>query len=72
MTHQEIVDKFTYHPPSDAGAQRHESLSRVFVDLAEAVESLCPDGREKSLAFTSLEQAKMWASAAVARDPTTR
>lgn len=35
------------------------------------VESTVPEGREKSLAFTNIEQAKMWASAGVARNPET-
>lgn len=37
-----------------------------------AIEAVCPDGREKSLAITNLEMAKFWASAAVARNPETR
>ena len=35
-------------------------------------EAVCPYSREQSLAFTKLEEAKMWASAAVARNPETR
>jgi hypothetical protein len=72
VTHDEIKDKFNYHSPSPAGALRHASLSAAFVELAELVEKVVPDGREKALAFTALEQAKFWASAGVARDPSTR
>lgn len=72
MTLAEIRDRFTYHPPSTEGVKRHEALSTNFASLAEVVDETCPDGREKSLAMTKLEEAKFWASAAVARDPETR
>ena len=42
----------------------HEALMAV-------VEEVVPDGREKSLAITKIEEAKMWSSAGVARNPAT-
>lgn len=61
-----------YHPPSQAGIRRHQTLSERLGDALRAIEAVCPDGREKSLAITNLEVAKFWASAAVARNPETR
>lgn len=72
MRQGEIEDRFTYHPPTEEGKERHHVLSQCFVSLAELVESVCPEGREKSLALTKLEEAKFWASASVARNPATR
>jgi hypothetical protein len=72
MTDEEIRERFTYHPPSPGGALRHASLSTAFIELAALVDDVVPDSREKSLAFTALEQAKFWSSAGVARDPSTR
>lgn len=72
MTTEEILERFTYHPPSEAGKQRHHDLTTVFVGLAQHIERICPDGREKALVLTHLETAKFWASAAVARNPETR
>lgn len=72
MTNEEIRDRYTYHEPTAAGAHRHEKLSEAFIDLHTLVDDICPDGRSKALAFTSLEVAKSHASAAVARDPSTR
>lgn len=36
--------------------------------LALVVNEACEDGREKSLALTKLEEATMWATAAIARE----
>ncbi len=72
MTLEQIRDRFTYHAPSEAGKERHAKLSDAFVQIAQLVEVICPDGREKSLVMTKLEEAKMHASAAVARNPATR
>ena len=72
MTTEEIRDRFEYHPPSKNGADRHDRLSKRFVELAQEIDSICPDGREKALAFTKLEESKFWASAAVARNVATR
>lgn len=35
--------------------------------LAYVIDNVCPDGREKSLAFTRLEEAVMWAKKSVSR-----
>ena len=72
LSKEDIRNRFTYHPPSPAGVTRHGALTAAFVEIGLLIESTCPDGREKSLAFTKLEEAKMWASAAVARNEETR
>jgi len=35
--------------------------------LAELMDDECPESREKSLAFTKLEEAIFWANASIAR-----
>ena len=72
IPNEELADRFRYHAPSEDGVQRHATLSEVMTMAARVVYDLCPNGREKSLALTKLEEAKMWASAAVARNSTTR
>jgi len=72
LSQEEISDRFHYHAPSPEGIKIHAELSEAFTELATLVDIICPDGREKSLAITNLEQAKFWASAGVARNPTTR
>lgn len=68
----EMKDRFHYHAPSPEGVQRHALLSELFTELALQVREIVPGGREQSLAFTKLEEAKFWASAGVARNESTR
>lgn len=72
LSEEEIADRVTYHAPSKLGIERHAVLSDAIEVAMSVVNTTCPDGREKSLAFTHLEEAKFWASAAVARNPETR
>jgi len=59
----------TNHPPKDDSVIRtYESLRAEFKELAQYIDQICPASREKSLAFTYLEQALMWAIASIARD----
>lgn len=72
LTPEEIRNRFSYHAPSPEGVARHSDLTRAFVEVATLINDVCPGGREKSSAFTKLEEAKFHASAAVARNPDTR
>lgn len=67
MEKQELEKRFTYHAPKGDQAHRYETIRQEAKFFAERLEDLCPDSREKSLAFTNLEQAVMWANAAIAR-----
>jgi len=67
----EIKNRVTYHAPSPEGVERHEAIAGNFIELMHVIEAIMPDGREKSIVFTKLEEAKMWASAGVARNPET-
>lgn len=71
ISNEEIENRVNYHAPSPEGVQRHKALSEAAAYFMATVEVHCPEGREKSLAFTNIEQAKMWASAGVARNPET-
>lgn len=66
---KDVIDwAFTYHPPKGDQAERYERLRNGGRDLANLAASLCPPSRELSLAMTNLEQAIMWANAAIARN----
>lgn len=71
LSNEEIQDRVTYHAPSPKGVERHQALSEAAAYFMSVVNGIVPEGREKSLAITNIEQAKMWASAGVARNPET-
>jgi hypothetical protein len=64
----EIERRFTYHAPKGNQPARYERIRNLAKDFAYAIEEMCPDSREKSLALTNLEQASMWANASIARN----
>ncbi|MGW5673950.1 Acb2/Tad1 domain-containing protein [Streptomyces sp. NPDC003860] len=68
MDPAELAHRFHYHPPAtEERRAAHESVREACQRLAEQIDALCPDGREKSLAITQVEQAMFWANAALAR-----
>jgi hypothetical protein len=62
-------DRFTYHAPSTQKVTYHQWVRRSALTLAERIDGIAPDCREKSLAITALEECVMWANAAIARNP---
>jgi hypothetical protein len=68
MNAEEIEKRFTYHAPKENQPLRYEQIRSVAKDFAVLLNNLCPESREKSLAFTALEEAVMWANAAIARN----
>lgn len=64
----DIERRFTYHDPDKGRAERHAFVRAKAKELAELVCDACPDGRERSLALTKIEEAVMWANASIARE----
>lgn len=62
-----LTDRFTYHPPDAEKIKIHEYVRKAGLELVMDIAAMCPDGREKSLALTKVEEAIMWANAAIAR-----
>jgi hypothetical protein len=58
---------YKYHEPKKGQTQKYEAIRAKGKDLAQLIDAECPDSREKSVAFTYLETAVMWANAAIAR-----
>ena len=64
----DIEKNFTYHAPKEGQPERYERIRYKAKMLATYINENCPDSQEKSLAFTNLEQAVMWANASIARN----
>jgi hypothetical protein len=66
---EELSRRFTYHQPDAARARQHANVRTWILEVATLLDEELPDGREKSLAVTHLEEATFWANAALARPP---
>lgn len=67
MNTDEIEIRFTFHPVKGDQGDRYQKIRDECKALATVIDGLAPDSREKSLAFTALEEVSMWANAAIAR-----
>lgn len=64
----DIDHRFAFHPASTREKQdEHSSARAAMREAALRVLELVPEGREKALALTKLEEAMMWANAGIAR-----
>lgn len=69
----ELSHRFEYHPPKDqAAVQAHEAVRSRLHHTATFLNELLPEDRphECALVQTHLEEAMMWANAAIARSRT--
>lgn len=63
-----VANDFTFHPSTPEQARRYEFLREKTKLLAFDFLRQCPESRELSLALTKLEEAVMFANAAIARN----
>lgn len=64
----EIQNRFGYHRATKESAPKHNAVRQLFEKTANELDSLIPDGRDKSLAFTELQSAMHWANSAIAME----
>ncbi len=58
-----------HHPPSSQQrADKHEFVREITADCAKSLVETCPVSRELYLALSKMEEAMMWANAAIARE----
>lgn len=61
------IDKvFQYHAPKADQPERYVALREKARELAMLIDKSCPESREKSLAFTKLQECVMFANASIA------
>lgn len=65
---ERIEKAFTYHQPRESQVKRYTDIRAQGKYFAQLVSCYCPPSREASLALTKIEEAVMWANAAIARN----
>lgn len=68
MQQEDIVNRFTYHPPFGNQAERYAIIREWALNFALKINELTPASREQSLAITELENCVAHANAAIARN----
>lgn len=64
----DLENRFKFHEKSrHDNAESHAEVRDGCLQLAKRIDALVPDGREKSLAITHLEDVMMWSNAGLAR-----
>lgn len=67
MTNEELVNRFTYHPPKNNQSERYEAIREAALQFALLINALTPESREQSTAYTELDKVVFFANAAIAR-----
>lgn len=66
---EDLKNRFSFHPAIAEETKLAHSRIRSFCHhLAKEINDTVPDGREKALALTKLEEVMMWANAGIARN----
>lgn len=69
MEKSDLENRFTFHPANSGETkQAHETVRNTCLRVAIDLNDLLPEGREKSLVMTHLEEVMYWATAAIARN----
>lgn len=63
---EELANRFGFHKGTGLTAPLHKEIRTNFLDFAEALDEILPDGRAKSIAMTKLDEAAMWSNKAIA------
>ena len=63
----DISDRFSAHQADISKAEHHNLVRSHCKELAFWLNDNLPEGREKALAMTYLEEVMMWANAGLAR-----
>lgn len=68
MNADEIHKRHSYQKPTEKAAELHEFVNITTENVALRFEDMLPEGREKALVHTHLEEVRFWANASIARN----
>lgn len=72
MDKADIEHRFAFHAATTQEKRdEHTSVRQQCRRLADAMDDALPDGREKAVVMTKIEEVMFWANAAIARDNST-
>ena len=64
---KQLTSAFTYHRPQGNQPERYVRIRDAAAEVAHLIACNTPESREQALALTKLEEAVMFANAAIAR-----
>lgn len=65
----DIDNRFQFHPASTEDKRKaHEYVREMLRSVAHKFDEALPEGREKAIVMTKLEEVMFWANAAIARN----
>ncbi len=62
------LGNFEFYNSKEEQIEKYNLIRTKAMELAALIDSQCPECREKSLAFTKIEEASLWANASIARN----
>lgn len=68
MLTTELINRFGYHRATAESAPKHARVRELCLELANNLNDLLPEGRDKSLAMTALQETMHWANSAIAME----
>ena len=66
LTLEDLEAIFTYHAPTLERVRQYEAIRATALVLAADIFHACPESAERTLAFRHIQQAVMFANAAIA------
>lgn len=68
MDRTTIDRNFKYHAPREGQPETYREMRELGKMLVLYIHAVVPEGREKALAITKVEESIFWANAGIARD----
>lgn len=66
LTLENVEDVLSFHSPNAEQIAKYAAVNEAAVEFTKVLLTLCPEGRETSLALTHLQDARHWANSAIA------